>query len=259
MSDRIDAPVESATESESNHGPVGAPAGIVPDRIPAQDLVRLAQGFYFIFWGLLVAVVVGAQVLVAPGLRTFAELFLGGGVAATLVGTWRLHQASSLAEPWTKRTPILLALAGLLAYFCVFFYLWRRLPTSTYLLANVLAFIVTGILYVIMFSRTVSALATVFGRRGLALESQAFSAGNIGLLLLPFAGAILYVMVMAVIHKSNPLSQLQFLLGRANLWVLLVVLLPFSLTLSLAWACKDAVLRQLASAGPDRAAGAHRS
>jgi hypothetical protein len=40
---------------------------------------------------------------------------------------------------------------------------------------------------------------------------------------------------------------LRFLIGRANLVVIIVLLLPFSLTLSLAWSCKDAVLRQLSN------------
>ena len=246
MSDTIDAPPVT-TAATSTPRLSTETTGDAHARIPARDLVRLAQGFYFIFWGLLTAVLVGSQLLMALGTRTFAEIFLGAGVLATLVGTWRLYQVRTLGEAWTSRTGAALSVAALMTYFCLFFYLWRRLPTNTYLMSNALAFIVTGILYVILFGRAVAAMATAFGRRNLALESQVFSAGNIGLLLLPFICALAYVLIMAAANKTSPLGELLFLLERANLLVVVVLLLPFSLTLSLAWACKDSILRQLAA------------
>ena len=89
----------------------------------------------------------------------------------------------------------------------------------------------------------------------MALESHLLSASNIGLLLLPFAGAIAYVVSMSILHKGEPLAELQSLLGHANLLVIVVLLLPFSLTLSLAWSCKDVVLRELASLDHPRELG----
>ena len=147
------------------------------------------------------------------------------------------------------------ALAVLLAYFCVFFYLWRRVPNSTYLMGNALAFAATGILYLIAFNHAVAALATALGRRNMALESHLLSATNIGLLLLPFACVIAYVISMAIVHQSEPLAELQSLLAHTNLLVIVVLLLPFSLTLSLAWSCKDVVLRELAALDRPREPG----
>ena len=80
----------------------------------------------------------------------------------------------------------------------------------------------------------------------MALESRVLGAGNAALLLLPFACIIAYLIGMVAIRNSNPLVELQSLLDRVNLLIILLLLLPFSLTLSLAWGCKDAVLRQLA-------------
>jgi hypothetical protein len=78
-------------------------------------------------------------------------------------------------------------------------------------------------------------------------------------LLLPFACIIAYIIGMAVLQRSDPISELRFLLGRANLLIIVVLLLPFSLTLSLAWSCKDAVLRQLSALDHPRDHGADRS
>jgi len=115
-----------------------------------------------------------------------------------------------------------------------------------------LAFAATGIIYVIAFNRVVATLAVALGRKDMALESRVFGSGNIGLLLVPFACVVAYIIGMAVFQRSDPLSELRFLLGRANLLVIILLLLPFSLTLSLAWSCKDAVLRQLSNLDPDR-------
>jgi hypothetical protein len=189
----------------------------------------------------------------------FAEVFLGVGVLSTLIGSWRLYQARSLGEIWRKRMRWTLSLAAMMTYFCLFFYLWRRAPESAYLLGNVLAFAATGIAYVIAFNRVVAVLATVLGREDMAFESRVFGSGNVGLLLLPFAGIIVYILAMAVLQKSNPLDEFRFLIGRANLLIIIVLLLPFSLTLSLAWSCKDAVLRQLSNLDHPRDLGDDRT
>jgi hypothetical protein len=255
MSDTIDAAAQPAIRLD--HGTVSDSADVIL-HVPARDYVRLTQGFYFIFWGLLVTVLTAAQLLMPIEIPPFAELFLGAGVLATLIGSWRLYQVRSLGELWHKRVRRTLAVAGLLAYFCLFFYLWRRAPQSTYLMGNMLAFAAAGICYVIAFNRVVAALALALGRKDMALESRMFGSGNIGLLLVPFACVVAYIIGMAVFQRSDPLAELRFVLSRANLVVIILLLLPFSLTLSLAWSCKDAVLRQLSKLdhirdlGPDR-------
>lgn len=256
MSDTIDAAAQPTTRLE--HVPAVATNG-VDLRIPARDYVRLAQGFYFVFWGLLVTVLTAAQLLMPIEIPPFAELFLGAGVLATLIGSWRLYQVRCLGEPWHGRMRQTLALAALMTYFCVFFYLWRRTPGSLYLLGNVMAFAVTGIVYVIAFNRVVAALAASLGQQDMVFESRVFASGNIGLLLLPFACIIAYIIAMSILQKTAPLAELRFLLGRANLLVIVVLLLPFSLTLSLAWSCKDAVLRQLSNLDHPRDLGSDRA
>jgi len=146
MSDTIDATAQPATRLE----PVAALHGVGANlRVPARDYVRLGQGFYFVFWGLLLTVLTGAQLLMPIDMPPFAESFLGVGVLATLLGSWRLYQVRSLGKSWRQRVGQAFALAMLMAYFCVFFYWWRRVPLSAYLLGNVLAFAATGIVYVI--------------------------------------------------------------------------------------------------------------
>ncbi len=253
MSDTIDAAAQSAMRAERVRS---AESGERPAvQVPARDCVGLAQGFYLVFWGLLVTVLAGAQLLIVVGVSTFTEWFLGAGVLATLVGSWRLYQVRSAGERWHSRIRVVFALAVLLTYFCFLFYLWRRVPDNAYLLGNALAFAATGILYLIAFNHAVAALATALGRHDMTLESRVLNASNVGLLLLPFACVNVYLIGMTVLHKSAPLAELQLLLGHANLWIIVVLLLPFSLTLSLAWGCKDIVLRELAALDRPRTGG----
>jgi hypothetical protein len=250
MSDTIDAASQPAAKLDEA---AAAQASARNLHIPAGDYVRLAQGFYFVFWGLLVTVLMGAQLLILSDIELFAELFLGLGVLATAIGTWRLYQVRSPGKPWHSRMRLTLALAGLMGYFCLFVYLWRRAPDSVYLLANVFAFAGAGILYIITFNWSIAVLAGALGRKDIALESRVFGTVNIGVLLLPFAGVIAYEVASAVLRRGHLLSEMRFVLSRANLVVLVILLLPFSLTLSLAWSCKDAVLRQLSNLDhPDR-------
>jgi hypothetical protein len=253
MSDIIDATAQSAIKPDrARHADAtDQPA----PSVPAHDLVRLAQGFYFIFWGLIVSVLTGAPLLLPIEVPRFAEAFLGAGVAGTLVGSWRLYQVHSLGDRWHNRMRVVFALAALLGYFCIFFYLWRRVPTNSYLLYNALAFAATGIFYVTTFNHAVASLATALGRHDIHREARVLSASNAALLILPFAGLIAYLTYMVILHKSSPLIELQLLFDRANLLIIIVLLLPFSLTLSLAWSCKDTVLHLLAAVDGAREPG----
>jgi MFS family permease len=224
-----------------------SPRTTVP-RLPARDWVRLAQGFYFIFWGLLVAALVGAQLFLIVAFRAVAELFLIGGALATLVGTVRLHQAASLGPHWRRQTRRILMLAVLFAYFSVFFCLWRRVPTSLYLMANALGFVMAGILYLILLSRTVAVMGLAVGGASLVQESRVYGASSITLLLLPFLAFLLYVSVIVMREDRDVFGVLQFVFDHLNLLVPILVLLPFSLTMSLVWSAKDTALRWLCDA-----------
>ncbi len=261
MSDTIDAAAQSSIKVQRVHN-LESPMNLAP-QVSARDFIRLAQGFYSIFWGLLITVLTGAQLLLLIGVRASTEsqaaavvimttellcaLFLAAGTLAILAGSWRLFQVRSLGERWRSRTRVIVALAALLNYFGVCFWLWRRVPENTYLLDNALAFAATGILYLIAFNRVVAALARALGRPDMALESRVLGASNVVLLLLPFVCVVAYLIGMFVIRHTSPFMELRSLLDRVNLLVILLMLLPFSLTLSLAWGCKDALLRQLAT------------
>lgn len=263
MSDTIDATpthsgragVAAAVSAPSPSAPAAVASGLynLPS-ISTRDLVRLTHGLYLIFLGLLMTVLVGAQIIATIGSHSVTEIFLGAGVVATLVGTLRLYQVKSLRGVWAVRTRLLLAAAVVMMYGCVTFFAWQRLPSNTYLLANAAAFVLSVVAYIILLSRVLEAVAWGLCRREMAFESKLLTAADVGLLLVPMLGGLGYVVAMTIADASHPLMEFQVLLLRVHPLVLLVLLLPLSLTLSLVWAAKDAALQQLDATIPDTSA-----
>lgn len=237
-----------------------APATACASALPAGELLRLIQAFYAIFWGLLAMAVMGTQLVVRVWWPVLVELVLVGGAGTVAVGTWRLGQVqlATVTEPpvrarWRRRAAALRAVGVLQLYFAVLFCLWSRAPRELYLVANAGAFVIVVITFLIVFDRAVAVLAAVFGHRELAWESRLFAISNIGFLLLPFGALVLYVLGMAAARGIEVQVVIHNLLSRANLLVVIVLLLPFSLSLSLAWAAKDAAARALLRRDPPTA------
>jgi hypothetical protein len=228
-----------------------------PAKLSTAALVRLVQGFYAIFWGLILTAMVAAHLLAGPRPHAFDTGLLTLGLVAVLIGSWRLWRvrlgvddAGRQCAAWRDRTETLLGTAVVLAYFAVFFCAWRQVPHSEHLLANALAFLGAGVVYTVLLNRVVSALAPVLGRRDLAVESKWYGAGSIGFLLLPLVGVLLYAFGAAAANNTSAVYEILELLDRTNIVLVGVLLLPFSLTLSLIWATKDAMLEQLSGTKP---------
>lgn len=236
MSDSTDTPVVLADKA-SAAAPVSRP-------IRAVDMIRLAQGLYFIFFGVLLASVVGAQILILLWLRTLAEVLLGLGVLAVLAGSWRLRQAQ-LGTGWTRQANNLLVWAALTVYFCVLFYMWRKAPMEPYLQVNAAGFVLCGMCYLITLGQALRRVGEALGRHELAREARWFGHSVVVFLVLPFVTGLVYVSVQAWRMKENPLLQFQDMMGWLSTPVLLVLLLPLSLMLGLLWATKDATLTRL--------------
>lgn len=241
--------MSAETEKTLRSPPASGPAAV---ELTIGELLRLIQGLYAIFWGLLTMAVVGTQMLVRVWLPLLAEAALVGAAAAVAVGAWRLgqvHLASlqtvAVRMRWKRRTLLLRWAAALQLYFAALFCLWWRAPRELYLLANAVAFVFVAIGFLILFNRTIVVLGEVFERSELAWEARLFGLGNIGLLLLPVGALALYVFVAAAVYDMEAVWVLHRLLSRVNWPILIVLLLPFSLTLSLAWAAKDAAARAL--------------
>ena len=106
-------------------------------------------------------------------------------------------------------------------------------------------FLGAGVAYTVLLNCSVSALAPAIGRHDLAVESKWYSAGSVAFLLLSLIGAFVYAFWAATAKHTGLISEIIWLANQTNIVVVGVLLLPFSLTLSLVWAAKDALLELL--------------
>lgn len=261
MSDIIDAAAPTSAElaRQPPRSNVAAETEISPCR---RDLTRWAQGFSFIFWGLLAVLFTIAETL---GLPTFAAYSpsIGGfepvhrlmldvysmtigsaGVLGLVMGCWRLYQTRGLGRSWKSCSLGLLLLSIAIAYLFPFFCMWRRVPANPYLFAHVVAWAIALIGEMSLLSVAVGVLAKRTGRSSLAVQAALYGAVTFIVLFTPFAPLAIQLMRITW-GGGNPLVALQFLLTTIPPVYVFVVLLPLALTLSLAWTAKDIALRQL--------------
>lgn len=207
-------------------------------------LAQLVLAFHFSFWGLLVLLTALAESLVTTYLRPLSGILIGSGSLALAAGAWRMHQVIGLGDSWRRRTRCLVIVTVLDAYLSLFFIMWRQMPTNAYLLAHTLVFFALLLTAICLLCLPVMELAHAADRPGLAVQAGAFGTVAVVLLLPPF-GLIAEKMLEANQAGADPFGLLQFWVTHTSLWITLVWLVPFSLTLSLLWSAKDLVLDRL--------------
>jgi hypothetical protein len=217
---------------------------LILDRLPASDLGRLTLGFYLLFWGELIVLSALCELFTALAARLLPSTILAGGCVALAWGAWRLHQVNGLGDTWRRRTREALIAAALLVYLCPFFVMWRRLPSNLYLLGHVLAMMAVLCYSLTLNCQIVAVLGRAAGKRSFVTQSILFGTISVVMLFPPF-GLFAQMMVLAAHNGRDPLDMLQFWLERTHPWIVLLLLVPFGLTLSLVWAAKDVVLHRL--------------
>lgn len=260
--------IELATEfPRSARAVVDATAGPVVVAPVPRELLRLTQGLYGVFWGMMATVFATTQLMMPQFGMAAASWVLIAGALATLAGALRLrltrlHPDSDpgAQSRWKQRTTCLAGLSVLMTYFGVIFLMWLQARSSLYLLTNTLLFLLALIGVVVALNFVVLSLAPVLSRQTLVLEARVFAGANIALILLPILCTAGYIALVSVARPAHPLHVSHEVVSRfmlhSNLWVVTAMLLPLSLTLAMVWAAKDSALRVMirlmSEAGPAR-------
>ena len=252
MSDTIDAPAPPSTQSASAGG-VPEVSETLGTMFAPRDLMRLAQGLYFTFWGTFAVLAATVESLAVPAMRLFHVVVLSAGLIGMVAGSWRLQQVRSLGVAWTRHARRLFWLAVVVAYLYPFFYMWRHLPKNLYLLAHAIVFLGGFIYWTSLLDSTIATLGRAMRRRSLVIQSVLF-AGATFFLGVPFL-LLAQSLIMAATQGYDPLELLRMFLMKVHPVFVLALLVPFSLTLSLVWAAKDFVLQFLAATENGSTAG----
>ena len=214
-----------------------------PDLLPS--LRHLVRGLTAIFWGLPSTLLI--CVLMAMGEFPRALGFLPPVVTTglLLVGVFEL----SCYQPQERAWQLALDRAKLLALvnfgLAPFVYFWSRLPSEAYYFQIVIALAVTGLLFLYQLNLVLQRLAAMLPDETLREDIRFFTRLNLTLMLL---GLVLvggyHLLAQLDYLPQNVIEALELgQLARIRFaLVVVLVLLPVSVTMSLVWKTRDVVL-----------------
>ncbi len=214
-----------------------------PDLLPS--LRHLVRGLTSVFWGL-------PSTLLICVLMAVAEFPRALGCAPPIITTGLLlFGVTELArfQPQEREWQTALERAQLLALvnfgLSPFVYFWSRLPTEAFYFQTVLALAFTGLLFLYQLNYVLQRLVAMLPDETLRADTRFFTRLNLALMV---AGLVLVggFHLLAEI-KSLPPTVIELLeIGQTArsrfALVVVLVLVPVSMTMSLVWKTRDVVL-----------------
>jgi hypothetical protein len=213
------------------------------DLLPS--LRHLVRGLTASFWGLPSTLLVGVLMAVGEFPRA---LGCGPPLVTTgllLFGVFELSRYQPQERAWQAALDRAKLLALVNFGLSPFVYFWSRLPTEAYYFQMVIALAVTGLLFLLQLNHVLLRLAALLPDETLREDIRFFTRLNLTLipLGLVLAGgyhllAQLDYLPQAIIEamEFGQVARIRFAL------VVVLVLLPVSVTMSLVWKARDVVL-----------------
>ncbi|MEQ2008236.1 MAG: hypothetical protein ABMA26_15675 [Limisphaerales bacterium] len=213
------------------------------DLLPS--LRRLVRGLSALFWGLPSTLLI--CVLMAMGEFPRALGFLPPVVTTGLLlfGVFELSRYQPQERTWQLALDRAKLLALVNFGLSPFVYFWSRLPSEAYYFQIVIALAVTGLLFLYQLNIVLQRLAAMLPDETLREDIRFFTRLNLTLMLLGLVLvggyhllAQLDYLPQSVIEalELGQLARIRFAL------VVVLVLLPVSVTMSLVWKTRDVVL-----------------
>lgn len=222
----------------------------MPDMPPNPELLRalgrLVRGLSALFWGLPAALIVCVGTATAGWFKAFSVV---PGLAATgllLFGLWQLGAFQKQERTWRAALDRA-RLIGLVNFFlCPFLYWWNKMPDQPFFALIVVVLALSGLLFLFNLNLVLARLGEMLPDETLRQETRQFTAINRGLLVALLLVVAAYVFVMQMPNLPVSLLIVIVRLERMSYWSLLMLtLLPLSLTMALIWKTKEVILESV--------------
>jgi len=211
-----------------------------------RSLGKLVRGLSSLFWGLPVALVLCVRTA-SSGLLNSNEVYgLVPQLAATTLlayGLWLMSDFQRQERVWTAALDRA-KLASLINVGLSPFLHWhQRLPGEPFFFWMILAMAFNGLIFLLSLNLVLKRLAAMLPDETLRTETRAFTSVNSLVLILIPVLLILYFWINKVAGLPRTLRLLLDLAEPMNYWaVIILILLPTSITMSLVWKIKEAIL-----------------
>ncbi len=234
-----------AMTSAPTSGLASPSAGRANVSVSADTLMRGARGFSCVFWGLphsLLLYTGAVDIRLFPRVRVPAFVL---GVFVIYCGLVFLQRIGPLTALWQKRVKAALFLLLLEVYLAPFLFWWRRMPYVPYYLANALVLLVCTAMGLFVLNKLGGEIARTLHDPALHAESQISAWLSAVLLLVPAAAALLRSTSYAFDSGASLLQSILASPFQTPHWLNALAVLPFTLTMAIAWKAKERCLRAL--------------
>ncbi len=213
------------------------------DLLPS--LRRLVRGLSALFWGLPGTLLVCVLMAVAEFPRV-----LGGtppliATGLLLFGAFELAHFKPQERAWQQAIDRAKLLALVIVGLSPFVYFWSRLPTEAYYYQIVIALAFLGLLFLYQLNLVLQRLAAMLPDETLREDTRFFTRLNLTLMMVALVLVGGYYLLAELDSLPQAVIEVLDLVQMARIrfaFVVVVVLLPVSMTMSLLWKSRDVVL-----------------
>jgi hypothetical protein len=221
----------------------------MPDPAPNAELMhalgRLVRGLSALFWGLPISLLVCYYTARADSLRTFGVVPPLACTGLLCFGLWQLTAFQRQERVWRSALDRALILALVNLGLSPFLYWWNQVPSQPFFLVVACVMTANSVFFLGSLNRVLQRLGAMLPDEALRHETRHFTAFNINLLVATFLLGSSYL-VLSHWHDLPPsLQKILEFIERVRLWlwfVILLVLLPLSMTMALLWKTKEVIL-----------------
>ena len=222
----------------------------MPDTPPNPELLRalgrLVRGLSALFWGLPAALIICVGTATAGWFKAFSIVPGLGATGLLLFGLWQLGAFQRQERAWRAALDRA-RLIGLVNFFLFpFLYWWNKMPEQPFFILVVVLLALSGLLFLFNLNLVLARLGEMLPDETLRQETRQFTVINRGLLVTLLLVVAAYVFVMQMPDLPVPFLMVIARLERMSLWsLMMLVLLPLSLTMALIWKTKEVILESV--------------
>ena len=222
----------------------------MPDTSPTPELLRslgkLVRGLSALFWGLPAALIVCVGTAIGGWFRVFSIAPVMMTTGLIFYGLWQIGSFQKQERPWRLALDRTRLVALVNFGLSPFLYWWNRMPDNSFFSTVVGMLAVSALIFLFNLNLVIARLGQMIPDETLREETRQFTAINRAMLVLLVVIASCYVFLMQMPNLPGSVMRLLFQLQHVGQpIVMLLVLLPLSLTMSLLWKTKEVIMDSL--------------
>lgn len=218
-----------------------------------RSLGRLVRGLSALFWGLPIALVVCAQTAHTNWLNAFEPYGLIAPLTVTSLvfyGLWLMGDFQKQERVWISALDRAKLVSLVNVGLSPFLHWHQRLPEEPFFFYAVAVMALSALLFLFSLNQVLNRLAAMLPDETLRMETKAFTSLNaLFLVLIPTLFAVYLALAQARSLPPYVIALLELLEPFSQWMLLFLILLPTSITMSLIWKIKEAILASVF--GPD--------